>query len=62
MLMITLMILYVHVIRFHDDSNDDELDLMGLHYLIMFRGYWSINVDNYSLSKHNMLDGVWLIS
>ena len=55
------MLLYVHVIIFHDDSNKYELDVMGLHYLIMFRGYWSINVDNYSLSEHHMLDGVWLI-
>ena len=61
MIMITLILLYVHEIIFHDDSNEDELDLMGLHYLIMFRGHWSIDLDNYSIRKHHMLDGVWFI-
>ena len=55
------MILCVHAIRFHDDSDDDELDLMGLYCLIMFHGHWSIDVENYSLSEHHMLHGIWLI-
>ena len=58
MLMITLMIFYVHVIIFHDGINEDKLDAMALHYLIMFHGHWFIDVDNYSLSKH-MLDGMY---
>ena len=59
MLMITLMMLYVHVIIFHDKSNYDELDVIRLHYLIMYHGHRPTNVDTYSLSKHRMSDGMY---
>ena len=49
MLMITLTMLYVHVIIFYVQWNDDELDVMRLHYLIMFHGYLLNDVDDYSL-------------
>ena len=58
MLVITLMMLYVHDIIFHDESNDYELDVIRLHYLIMYHRHRPTNVDTYSLSKHRMLDGM----
>lgn len=59
MLMITLMMLYVHVIIFYVESNDDELDVMGLHYFIMFHGHWPNDVDDYSLSEHHVSNGTY---
>ena len=59
MLMSTLMMLYVHVIIFHHESNDDELDVIKLYYLIMYHGHRPTNVDTYSLSEHHMLDGMY---
>ena len=46
MLMFTLMMLYVHVIIFYVPLNDDQLDVMRLHYLIMFHGYWPNDAEN----------------
>ena len=59
MLISALIILYVHVIIFHYESNDDDLDVIKLYYLIMYHGHQPTNVDTYSLNEHCMLDGMY---
>ena len=58
------MMLYRNIVIFHDDSIDYEIDIMWLHYLIMFFRQWPIELDIYSCSEHHMLDGTygWLFS